>query len=79
MRVAYTIVTAAYFATAALRLSLKETLPPNDASSRPRILDALREYPKSVKESIGVWRKLSKSALYVFLANISVNGIVVAC
>ncbi len=79
MRVAYTIVTVAYFATAALRLRLKETLPPNDASSRPKILDALREYPKSVKESIGVWRKLSKSTFYLFLASISVNGIVVAC
>jgi MFS family permease len=79
MRVAYTIVTVAYFATAALRLRLKETLPPNDAGRRPRILDALREYPKSVKESIGVWHKLSKSAFYLFLASISVNGIVVAC
>jgi DHA1 family multidrug resistance protein-like MFS transporter len=79
MRVAYTIVTVAYFATAALRLKLKETLPPNDAGRRPRILDALREYPKSVKESIGVWHKLSKSAFYLFLASISVNGIVVAC
>jgi MFS family permease len=79
MRVAYTIVTVAYFATAALRLRLKETLPPNDAGRRPRILDALREYPKSVKESIGVWHKLSKSAFYLFLASMSVNGIVVAC
>jgi len=58
MRVAYTIVMVAYFATATLRLRLKETLPPNDAVSRPKIVEALREYPKSVKESIGVWRKL---------------------
>jgi len=79
MRIAYTIVTIAYFATAALRLRLKETLPPNDAGSRPKILDALREYPKSVKESIGVWRKLSKSTFYLFLASMSINGIVVAC
>jgi DHA1 family multidrug resistance protein-like MFS transporter len=79
MRVAYTIVMVAYFATATLRLRLKETLPPNDAVSRPKIVEALREYPKSVKESIGVWRKLSKSAFYLFLANISINGIVVSC
>jgi MFS family permease len=79
MRVAYTIVMVAYFATATLRLRLKETLPPNDAKSRPKIVEALREYPKSVKESIGVWRKLSKSAFYLFLANISINGIVVSC
>jgi MFS family permease len=79
MRVAYTVVMVAYFATATLRLRLKETLPPNDAGSRPKIVDALREYPKSVKESIGVWRKLSKSAFYLFLASISINGIVVSC
>lgn len=79
MRVAYTIVMVAYFATATLRLKLKETLPPTDAGSRPKIVEALREYPKSVKESIGVWRKLSKSVFYLFIATISINGIVVSC
>jgi MFS family permease len=79
MRVAYTIVMVVYFATATLRLRLKETLSPNDVGSRPKIVEALREYPKSVKESIVVWRKLSKSAFYLFLANISINGIVVSC
>ena len=79
MRVAYTIVMVAFFATATLRLRLKETLPPSDAGSRPKIVEALREYPKSVKESIGVWRKLSKSAFYLFLVTIGINGIVVSC
>jgi DHA1 family multidrug resistance protein-like MFS transporter len=79
MRLAYTIVMVAYFATATLRLKLKETLPTSEAGSRPKIVEALREYPKSVKESIGVWRKLSKSAFYLFLATISMNGIVISC
>ena len=79
MRVAYTIVMVAFFATAMLRLRLKETLPPSDAGSRPKIVEALQEYPKSVKESIGVWRKLSKSAFYLFLVTIGINGIVVSC
>jgi MFS family permease len=79
MRFAYTIVLVAYFATATLRLKLKETLMPNEGSGRPKIAEALREYPKSVKESIGVWRKLSKSAFYLFLSTISINGIVVSC
>ena len=79
MRIAYTIVLVAYFATATLRLKLKETLLPNEGSGRPKIAEALREYPKSVKESIGVWRKLSKSAFYLFLSTISINGIVVSC
>jgi MFS family permease len=79
MRIAYTIVMVAYFATATLRLKLKETLPPNDSAGRPKIVEALREYPKAVRESIGVWRKLSKSAFYLFLVTIGVNGIVVSC
>ncbi len=79
MRVAYTLVMVAYFATATLRLRLKETLPPNDVGNRPKIVEALREYPKSVKESMGVWHKLSRSAFYLFLATISINGIVVSC
>jgi MFS family permease len=79
MRVAYTIVMVAYFATATLRLKLKETLPPNKAGDRPKMLEALREYPKAVKESISVWRKLSKSAFYLFLVSTGINGIVVSC
>ncbi len=79
MRIAYTIVMVAYFATATLRLKLKETLPPNYGGGRPKILEALSEYPKAVRESISVWHKLSKSAFYLFLVTIAVNGIVVSC
>jgi DHA1 family multidrug resistance protein-like MFS transporter len=79
MRIAYTIVLVAYFATATLRLKLKETLPLNNGGSRPKILEALQDFPKSVKESIGVWRKLSVSSFYLFLSSMSINGIVVAC
>jgi MFS family permease len=79
MRIAYTIVLVAYFATATLRLKLKETLPRNIGGSHPKILEAIQDFPKSVKESIGVWRKLSKSSFYLFLASMSINGIVVAC
>ena len=79
MRVAYTIVLVAYFATATLRLRLKETLPSNVANGRPKIMEALREYPRSVKESLSVWRKLSRSAFYLFLVSIAINGIVVSC
>jgi MFS family permease len=79
MRVAYTVVMVAYFATATLRLKLKETLSPEDGGGHPKILEALREYPKSVRESIRVWSKLPKSAFYLFLASMSINGIVVSC
>jgi DHA1 family tetracycline resistance protein-like MFS transporter len=79
MRVAYSIVLVAYFGTATLRLRLKETLPPNGNNGRPRIGQALRDYPKSVREGLSVWRKVSKSAFYVFLSTIGINGLVVGC
>jgi MFS family permease len=68
MRVAYTIVALMYFAVAVLRLRLKETLPSKDAKERPSFLRALKDYPKSVKEGIYVWRKVPKSAFNLFLA-----------
>src|SRR3989304_826716 len=79
MRVAYTIVMVAYFAAATFRLRLIETLPSNGDNSRPKIVEALREYPRSVKEGLSVWSKVSKSAFYLFLASAGINGIVVSC
>jgi MFS family permease len=79
MRVAYTFVALTYFAIAVLRLRLKETLPNKDAKERPSIINALKDYPKSVKEGIYVWRKLPKSAFNLFVAIIIINGLVVGC
>jgi MFS family permease len=79
MRIAYTIVSVAFFAIAVLRLKLKETLHVEAAVQRPSVIDVLRNYPKAVKEGIYVWRKVPKSAFNLFLAIIVVNGIVVSC
>ncbi len=79
MRIAYTFVAAAYFIIAVLRLKLKETLPPTEKTRRPSFIGALRDYPKSVKLGIYVWRKVPKSAFNLFLAIIIVNGLVVSC
>jgi len=79
MRIAYTLVASAYFVIAVLRLRLKETLPPTEKTERPSFINALRVYPKSVKEGIYVWRKVPKSAFNLFLAIIVVNGLVVSC
>jgi MFS transporter, DHA1 family, tetracycline resistance protein len=78
MRIAYTIVAIAYFATATLRLKLKETLSP-DTKERPSFTSMLRYYPKSVKEGIYVWQKVPKSAFNLFVAIIVINGLVVSC
>jgi MFS family permease len=79
MRIAYTITAVAYFAIAILRLKLKETLPSAEQKQRPRFINTLRDYPKSVKEGIYVWRKVPKSAFNLFLAIIIINGLVVSC
>jgi MFS family permease len=79
MRVAYTIVTVAYFAIAMLRLKLTETLPSTGQKDRLSFVNALREYPKAVKEGICVWRKVPKSAYNLFIAIIIVNGFVISC
>jgi MFS family permease len=79
MRIAYTVVAFTYFGVAVLRLRLKETLPPTTGTEKPRLIDALRAYPKSVKEGILVWRKVPKSAFNLFLAIIIINGLVVSC
>lgn len=79
MRVAYVIVLVAYLATATLRLKLKETLPLTGDGGRPKILEAFREYPKSVKASLSVWSKVPRSAFFLFLSSMGINGVVVAC
>ena len=79
MRIAYTIVSIAYFSIAILRLRLKETLPSVEKIERPSLINVIRIYPKSVKEGIYVWRKVPKSAFNLFLAMIIINGLVVSC
>ena len=79
MRIAYTIVTIAYFAIATLRLKLKETFLPDVAKAKPSFIDVLRHYPEAVKEGIYVWRKVPKYAFNLFIAIIIVNGLVVSC
>jgi MFS family permease len=79
MRVAYTIVAFAYFSIAVLRLKLTETLPANIEKTKVHFTDVIQQYPKSVKEGIGVWKKVPKSAFNLFIAIILVNGLVVSC
>jgi len=79
MRIAYTITAVAYFSMATLRLRLKETLPQTGISKRPSFINVIREYPQAVKEGIGVWKKIPKSAYNLFVTIIIINGLVVSC
>ena len=79
MRIGYTIVMIAYFIAATMRLRLKETLPGNESVSKPKLLDALKEYPKSVRASLKIWSRVPKSGFYLFITTVIINGLVVSC
>lgn len=79
MRVAYAIVTVAYFAAAVLRAGLKETLLTSNNDARSSFLDALREYPQSVRESLRVWSKIPRSVFNLFLSALIINSLLAGC
>jgi MFS family permease len=79
MRIGYTIVLTGYFIAATLRTRLKETLPTDKVQSLPSFLVALREYPRSVKESLEVWSKVPKTVLYLFLTTAGLNSLIAGC
>jgi len=66
MRVGYTVALSAYFGAAVLRLRLKETV---DAPRRIDRGELLRSYPRSIVESIRVWRLVPRSALALFISD----------
>lgn len=76
MRIAYGIVTVAYFAAALLRVKLKETLPSAGAGSRVSLMEALKEYPRAVRESLGVWGKVPRSVFHLFVATAIINSLI---
>ncbi len=79
MRIAYSIVLVAYLVAAFLRAKLKETLPSNGNGERPRILQAFREYPRIVRESWQVWKKVPRDAYYILWSTVATVGVVTAC
>jgi MFS family permease len=67
MRIGYFIVVALFMAAATLRLlKLKETIT---NSRKPSLNELLRCYPTSMKESFGVWKKIPRSLLYLFISS----------
>lgn len=66
MRIAYLIVVGFYLAAAILRIKLTETLHATDGT---RLRDALKEYPKAVKEGLSVWKALPRSMFFLFVTN----------
>jgi MFS family permease len=79
MRIAYAIALLTFLAAATLRFKLKETLSPNKAGGFPNLLAAIQEYPRSVKESLRVWKKVPSSTFYLFLAYAGITSLVAGC
>jgi MFS family permease len=79
MRIAYAIALLTFLAAATLRFKLKETLSPNKAGGLPNLLAAIQEYPRSVKESLRVWKKVPSSTFYLFLAYAGITSLVAGC
>jgi MFS family permease len=66
MRIAYAIVVALFLISAFFRTAfLKETVV---NTIKPRLNEILRSYPTALRESIGVWKKVPKSMLYLFFS-----------
>jgi MFS family permease len=70
VRIAYFTVFVFDLVAAFLRIKLVETLKNNsDRTSRASIMGTVKEYPKAVKEGLGVWRLLPRSMFYMFVTN----------
>jgi MFS family permease len=67
MRIAYTIVVVFYLAAAIVRLKLKETMKRVEKIS---IKDAIRSYPKALKDGINVWKIVPRSMLFLFISEL---------
>jgi MFS family permease len=67
MRIAYSVTVVAFLIAAIIRARLVETLKvDNDGFN---LSNLFREYPRAVKEGLGVWKKLPPSMLLLFLTN----------
>lgn len=73
MRIAYFIAVGFYLAAAFLRTKLTETLQVKDDGIS--LASAIKDYPKAVREGLGVWNALPRSMFYLFLTNALANFI----
>jgi len=70
MRIGYGIVVALFLTAAFLRLlRLKETVV---NTQKPSLKELFQSYPIAMKESFGVWKKIPRSMLYLFLSTATI-------
>ena len=76
MRIAYTLVTIFYFAAAVIRLKLKESMRNVEKLD---LRDAIRSFPRSLKEGINVWRDVPRSTFFLFLSRLILGSAFALC
>jgi MFS family permease len=69
MRLIYLSMTALYLTAAVWRLRLKETITSGDSI---RFRYFISSYPKAIKESISVWKKVPRSMLWLLIVQTAV-------
>ena len=70
MRIAYTVVIIFYLAAATVRLKLKESMKNPE---KINLGEAIRSYPKALKEGINVWKVVPRSTLFLFFSELIVR------
>ena len=71
MRIAYTIVVIFYLSAAIVRLKLKESMKTVEKLS---LKDALRSYPRALKDGINVWKIVPRSMLFLFFSELMMRS-----
>lgn len=66
-RAGYAIAFIFFLTAAVLRMKLRETL--KDTANRPSVSTVLGSYPKSVRESVNVWKLLPRAMFYLFIVS----------
>lgn len=77
MRMAYLLIVVLYLLASIIRIKLTETL--KTQSNRFHLSGAFREYVNAAKESIQVWKKLSRSMFFLFLTNAASSFVFMMC
>lgn len=77
MRIAYLIMVILYLTAGGVRTRLTETL--RVRSEKFNLSSAISQYPKAVKEGIGIWKKLPRTMFFLFLTNTASSFIFAMC
>lgn len=70
MRFGYTLVVAAFLVAGVVRMRLKETVKDPERIDRRELLGT---YPRSIVESVRVWKEVPRSAFVLFISGIIMN------